>query len=351
MQELVVTNVGKLEWMDRPGLRIQSEKEAIVRPVASASCDLDRRLIAGKTPFKPTFAIGHECVAEVIDVGGAVRNFQRGDLVSVPWKISCGECRQCLAGRSSACTSVPKHAAYGVPAGGHWGGLYSEQVRVPFADAMLVALPAGVDPVAVAAVSDNLTDAWVSTSRPIAGRRDARVLVVGGTESLGILAAQMAVAAGAAEVDYYDDSGYRNTLAEKGGATIYEGGKEGLYERYDIVVSATREHDKFHTALMALAPGGHCSCIGIMFDEPTIPLFPMYLKDVTLSVGVCSVRPHIPAVLDLVNQGKCDPMLVTPQVIPWEDAPRVLVDPLAKAVVVRPRLFASTGQRSAGQPV
>ncbi len=51
---------------------------------------------------------------------------------------------------------------------------------------MLVPLPAGLNPLAVASASDNLTDAWVSTSRPISTRPDARVLVVGGTESLGV---------------------------------------------------------------------------------------------------------------------------------------------------------------------
>ncbi len=35
------------------------------------------------------------------------------------------------------------------------GRLFSEQARVPYADAMLTRLPTGVDPAAAAAVSDN----------------------------------------------------------------------------------------------------------------------------------------------------------------------------------------------------
>jgi alcohol dehydrogenase len=336
MKELIVRGPGQLAWEEVPSPTLSSPRSALVRPIASASCDLDRRLIAGVTPFKPPFALGHECVAEVLEVGEEVTSVRRGDLVSVPWKIACGECPQCRAGRATACTTVPRHAAYGVPAGGHWGGLFSEVVHVPFADAMLVPLPPGLNPLAVASASDNLTDAWVAASRPIAAREDPRVLVVGGTESLGVLAVQMAAAAGATSVDYLDDNDYRRDLAWSSGANIELDGV--LDERYDVVISATRDPQALHRGLLALAPGGHCSCIGIIFEDPKIPLFGMYLRDVTLSVGVCNVRPHIPKVFDLVGSGRCDPLLVSPTVVSCEEATEALVQPLAKCIVVRERV-------------
>jgi threonine dehydrogenase-like Zn-dependent dehydrogenase len=336
MKVLNVQSAGRLAWIEAPSPKLSSAHSALVRPIASASCDLDRRLIAGSTPFKPPFALGHECVAEVLKVGEAVLTVRRGDLVSVPWKIACGTCPQCLAGRATACTTVPRHAAYGVPAGGHWGGLFSEVVDVPFADAMLVPLPAGLNPLAVASASDNLTDAWVATSRPISTRRDARVLVVGGTESLGVLAVQMAVAAGAGSVDYLDDNEYRRDLALRSGANVDL--PTILDERYDVVVSATRDHQSLHRGLLALAPGGHCSCIGIIFDDPKIPLFGMYLRDVTFSVGLCNVRPHIPKVFDLVSSGRCDPLMVSPSVVSPDEATEALLNPLAKCIMVRERI-------------
>lgn len=337
MKELIVQGPGQLAWVEAPDPQLTTPDSALVRPIASASCDLDRRLIAGTTPFKPPFALGHECVAEVLEVGSAVRNLRRGDLVSVPWKIACGACAQCLAGRSSACTAVPRMAAYGVPAGGHWGGLFAEMVLVPFADAMLVPLPAGLDPVAVSSASDNLTDAWVAASRPLATRQDARVLVVGGTESLGVLAVQMARAAGAGSVDYLDEHPLRQQLAARSGAGVDLAGRD-LDRSYDLVISATRDHQALRRGLLALAPGGHCSCIGIIFDDPKIPLFDMYLRDVTFSVGACSVQQHIPKVLDLVHSGCCDPLLVKPQVVGCEEAPQALIQPLTKCIVVRERI-------------
>ena len=71
MKELMVQGPGQLAWVEAPDPQLATPASALVRPIASASCDLDRRLIAGTTPFKPPFALGHECVAEVLEVGSA----------------------------------------------------------------------------------------------------------------------------------------------------------------------------------------------------------------------------------------------------------------------------------------
>jgi alcohol dehydrogenase len=173
----------------------------------------------------------------------------------------------------------------------------------------------------------------------VAGRKDARVLVVGGTESLGVLATQLSVASGASQVTYYDSDPARAELAARAGATVHSGDEEALYEKFDFTISATRDPEKLRASLLALAPGGHCSCIGIIFEDPKVPLFSMYLRDVTLSVGLCSVRPYMPRVLDLVASGQCDPMSLT-TVVNTDEAPHALAAYAGKVVVVRPRLFA-----------
>lgn len=53
------------------------------------------------------------------------------------------------------------NSTYGLGAvTGSRGGAFSDLVRVPFADGMLVRLPDGVSPPSVAAASDNLTNAF-----------------------------------------------------------------------------------------------------------------------------------------------------------------------------------------------
>jgi threonine dehydrogenase-like Zn-dependent dehydrogenase len=46
------------------------EREAIVRPLAVAMCDLDLPMILGLTLFPLPIHLGHECVAEVVEGPG-----------------------------------------------------------------------------------------------------------------------------------------------------------------------------------------------------------------------------------------------------------------------------------------
>jgi len=82
----------------------------------------------------------------------------------------------------------------------------ADELRVPFADHMLVAVPADVPPLRVAAASDNLADAWRSVVTPLRDRPGGSVLIIGGgAKSIGLYAAGLAVAHGAAVVHYVDD--------------------------------------------------------------------------------------------------------------------------------------------------
>jgi TetR/AcrR family transcriptional regulator, lmrAB and yxaGH operons repressor len=72
-----------------------------------AGVALIKMIIAGKSPVPPPFAIGHECVAEVVAVAHDVTHAVPGDLVVVPWHIACGRCERCQAGLFAHCMTVP----------------------------------------------------------------------------------------------------------------------------------------------------------------------------------------------------------------------------------------------------
>src|SRR5271166_1177871 len=161
MRQLVYTSPGSLEWREAPEPRLVSDAAALVRPLAVATCDLDAAIVTGASPFPAPFPIGHECVAEIVELGERVRGLEVGQQVSVPFQISCGSCPQCRRGRSSNCAEVPFMSTYGFgPAVAEWGGFLCDLVCVPFAEHMLVALPEGLAPASVASASDNIADAW-----------------------------------------------------------------------------------------------------------------------------------------------------------------------------------------------
>jgi threonine dehydrogenase-like Zn-dependent dehydrogenase len=344
MRVLIFVGPGQLEWREAPEPRVRGAGEAVVRPVAAAPCDLDKAIIAGRTPLPGPFALGHECVAEVVEVGSGVTRLAPGDLVVVPWHICCGACDRCRDGLTASCRAVTPRAMYGTPIGGDWGGLFSDLVHVPFAEAMLVPLPAGVAPATVASASDNLTDAWVAVSRPLAQRPGARVLVVGGAGSIGLYAVQLAFAAGASGVDYVDRSPERLALAASLGAVPIPRGEGDLAE-HDVVVDASATPAELVRALRAVAPGGTCTSVGVYFLDTPLPLLDMYGKDVTFRIGRCSVGPHIPRVLSLVASGAVHPERVTSDEAPWDSAVEVLMGRKLKPVLVRPALHGAVCPR------
>ena len=141
--------------------------------------------------------------------------------MSVPFQVSCGECAACRRGRTGNCRTVPPFSMYGFgQAGSDWGGFLSDTVRVPYADHMLVPLPAGIDPAAVASASDNIADAWRTVGPPLEQEPGAAVLVMGGAGpgSIGLYAAAIAVALGAERVTYVDGDERRRAIAAGFGA-------------------------------------------------------------------------------------------------------------------------------------
>jgi len=339
MKALHFVAVGNLEWHEVPDLHVQGPLEATVRPIASTTCDLDRRIISGLVDFGRNFAIGHECVAEVLDVGDHVRTVRPGDVVVVPWHISCGSCPECRRGLSAACSTAPGIAGYGIPIAGQWGGLFSEQVRVPFADGMLVRLPDGVDPVRAASVSDNMTEAYIAVSRGLAKHPGAPVLIVSSLPSLGLFAVDHAIAAGAARVDFVDAGEKRREVAKALGAYVHPAILPEFDMRFPVVVGVAREPEMLSAAIRCLAPGGHISNAAIFFEDTPLPLWEMYKRDVTFSMGTASVSPHLPKMLELLRCGHIHPERVMTTHTP-EEATEALLAPHLKPVIVRPRLHA-----------
>lgn len=333
MRELTYIGDRKVEWRERPDPVLQSRFDAIVKPVASTTCDVDKMIIAGRTPVPPPFAIGHECVAEVVDLGDGVTHLEPGNLVVVPWHISCGRCDRCRAGLFAHCRTVPYMAMFGGPIGGDWGCLFSDLVHVPYADAMLVSLSGGLDPIAMASVSDNFPLAWRLVAPHLAQRPGGRVLIMGGG-GIGLYVCDIARALGASQRLYVDRDPERRAIAESYGAETAES-IEAIHHGFDIAVDATGRVDALATACRSLAPEGICESAGNHFQPGELPLFEMYLNSITLHIGRDNARANIPGALDLAESGRVDPRKAVSHVLDWETLPEALPELHTKPVFVR----------------
>src|SRR5947207_5251747 len=137
MEQLFFVEAGRVEWREVPPPQIVDGTDALVRPLAVATCDLDTGQIHGLAPFPGPYPLGHEGVGEVVAIGPDVAAVSVGQRVIIPFQISCGRCGRCLRGLTASCERVNPGAMYGLePLGGPWGGLLADLVRVPWADHM-----------------------------------------------------------------------------------------------------------------------------------------------------------------------------------------------------------------------
>ena len=342
MRELVFDGPGVVRWSetDEPELSGAAGADAaIVRPIAVALCDLDVGALRGLMPLSGPYPIGHEGVAEVVEVGESVTSVAPGDRVIVPFQISCGDCDRCRRGRTGNCTAHPPLSTFGLgPMGGmEWGGLLADRSLVPHADAMLVPLPAGIEPATVASMGDNIADGWRCVGPQLAAEPGGHVLVVAsdaGPNSIGLYATGLAVAAGAERVVYLDDDDERRAIAEALGAETLSGPPPRKVGSFPITVDASGSGAGLRCALESTAFDGTCTSPSVYLSDQSVPMFSMYSRCCTLHTGRAHARAAIPSALELVGAG-FDPSLVTSEVIDFDDAEDALAAPSMKPVLVQ----------------
>ena len=137
----------EIQSIDFPTLALGNRKcdhGVILKVVTTNICGSDQHMVRGRTTAPAGLILGHEITGEVIEAGRDVEFIKKGDIVSVPFNIACGRCRNCKEGRTGICLSVnPARpgAAYGYVDMGGWVGGQAEYVMVPYADFNLLKFP------------------------------------------------------------------------------------------------------------------------------------------------------------------------------------------------------------------
>jgi len=342
MRQLTYVGPKVLEWWDVPAPRLQLGGDALVEPLAVTRCDLDLIIVGGASGLPGPFAIGHETAGRVVEVGEAVKGFAPGDVVIVPFQISCGACERCRRGHTNACAAVPFRSSYGMKplSGVEYGGALSDLIRVPFADHMLVRQPPGHPLSQTAALADGATDGFVAVAQWLRARPDGEVLVIGGAgQSVGLFAGHAAQSLGARRVVYLDDNPGRLAKAKALGLTPHEA-PAGLamdpIGLFAVVIDAAATDASLALALRSVEHNGVCQRMYGDFKETTpVALRHMYGVGVTLKVSRVNARAEMPACLAHVTAGHYRPEQVLTRRVAFEDAHEAIQDPTIKVLFVR----------------
>lgn len=147
--EVIDTEYPEFVLKDGPGVNPANvgrkvDHGVILKTVATNICGSDQHMVRGRTTAPEGLVLGHEITGEVVEVGRDVEFVRVGDLVSVPFNIACGRCRNCKEGKTGICLNVNPDrpgSAYGYVDMGGWVGGQAEYVLVPYADWNVLKFP------------------------------------------------------------------------------------------------------------------------------------------------------------------------------------------------------------------
>ncbi|OLT18830.1 hypothetical protein BJF78_11515 [Pseudonocardia sp. CNS-139] len=241
-------------------------------------CGTDVKIAEGVMPFSPTLALphvpGHEIVGVVAEAGPDVP-LAPGTRVVLYDYGTCGSCRSCVGGRETTCSRLRRRIGFTDPGG------FQESVTVPWT--LAVPLPDTVAPVAAAALSCAIGTAYRATVTLGQVRAGSTVAVVG-AGGVGLHAAQIARAAGAATV-VVEPSPQRRSAAVAAGARAVAGVEDlrALDDEIDVVVETSGHPAVVPGAVAAVAPGGRVVLVGYTPGAPmTLDAQDAVLKEVTV---------------------------------------------------------------------
>jgi glutathione-independent formaldehyde dehydrogenase len=244
---VVYTGPGKVEIqsIDYPVLALgkrKCEHGVIVKLIATNICGSDQHMVRGRTTAPAGMVLGHEITGEVIECGRDVEFIKKGDLISVPFNVACGRCRNCKERHTGVCLNVNGDragGAYGYVDMGGWVGGQAEYVMVPYADWNALKFPDKQQAMEkmrdLTCLSDILPTGYHGCVS--AGVTTGSTVLISGAGPVGLAAASAAFLLGAAVVVVTDLNKARLAHARSFGCETIDLGEGGhITERIEKIL-------------------------------------------------------------------------------------------------------------------
>ena len=244
---VVYEGTGKVEVqsIDFPRLEHKGRKlhhAVILKVVSTNICGSDQHMVRGRTTAPTGMVLGHEITGEIIEKGSDVEFLEVGDLVTVPFNVACGRCRNCRERKTGICLNVNGDragGAYGYVDMGGWVGGQADYVMVPYADFNLIKFPDKAKAMAKIRDLTLLSDIFPTGyhGAVTAGVGPGSTVYVAGAGPVGLACAESCRLLGAAVVIVGDMNGERLAQAKSFGCeTINLGKKAQVGEQIEQIL-------------------------------------------------------------------------------------------------------------------
>lgn len=255
-----------VESIPFPELALGSRKcnhGVILKVLTTNICGSDQHMVRGRTTAPEGLVLGHEITGIILEKGDDVEFLNVGDIVSVPFNIACGRCRNCKAGMTGICLNVNGDrpgAAYGYVDMGGWVGGQSDYVMVPYADFNLLKFPDADQAKEKIQDLTLLSDIFPTGFHGCvtAGVGPGSTVYIAGAGPVGLAAAVSAQLLGAAVVIVGDMIEDRLEQARSFGCETIDLRQEGDMEDKIEAITGEREVDAFVDCVGFEAHG--CGC-------------------------------------------------------------------------------------------
>lgn len=298
MKALVYVGTEEVVYREEPDPRVTGESQVLLEVDACGLCGSDMHAYHGLDARRvPPLVLGHEA-------SGVIQNgFRAGERVIVNPLITCGNCHNCLQGRSNLCAQREL-------IGMRLAGAFADQVVVPASN--VLPMPVGMSPIdaslteptAVAVHSVTLAENMLY--RPIS---EARAVVLG-AGAIGVLIALVLKSKGCSEVYLGDTNELRRQTAEHHtfGHVYNPLEAEPESGSFDVVFDAVGAGVTRNASTRLVRPGGIISHAGLQDQADGLDTRYLTLQEVSFIGNYCYTVSDLTASIDLLHQKKLGPL-------------------------------------------
>lgn len=306
MKALTLTAPNQFEYGEVPIPEI-GEDEVLVAVRACGICGSDIHGMDGSTGRRiPPIIMGHEAAGEIVELGSAVRGWEKGQRITFDSTVYCGKCPSCRVGQVNLC---PNRRVLGVSCSDYRRhGAFAEYLVVP--QHILYALPDDL-PFSHAAFAEPVSIALHAVSRLPLKTGDSAVVV--GAGLIGLLVVQALKSRGAGTVIAVDLDTQRLELAQELGAdaTLLSG--EGVPDQVKEILGNSDGADHalevvgfgptIQIAIACVKKGGNVCCVGNLKPEVPFPLQAVVTREISI-FGSCASAGEYGEAIRSITQGK-----------------------------------------------